>query len=85
VQYKTSQTWKGKRNLARIKSGKRSHPSSKKYCSHQDIINEVQEAGLICKRIETVSQASDFVFVLAEKPNNEVSSIQQNQMAKAVE
>lgn len=85
VQYKTSQTRKGKRNLARIKSGKRSHPSSKKYCSHQDIINEVLEAGLICQRIESVSEASDFVFVLAEKPNNTTGFIQQNQRAEAVE
>jgi len=68
LQYKTSETRKGRRNLARIRSGRRSHPSSKRYCSYRSITEEIGEAGLRCLRVQPISEASDFVFVLARKP-----------------
>ena len=67
LQYKTKQTLKGMRNTSPSKLRRRTHPSSKHYLTNQEIAEEIQIAGLKCLRIENISQASDFAFVLAEK------------------
>ena len=72
LQYKTKETLKGQRNTSSSKMQKRSHRSSKHYSTNQEIIDELQTAGLKCLRIENISQASDFSFVLAEKTNGKV-------------
>lgn len=67
LQYKTKETFKGMRNTSPSKLRRRTHPCSKHYLTNQEIAEEIQIAGLKCLRIENISQASDFTFVLAEK------------------
>ena len=65
VQYKTMATMKGRRNLARSKWRK---GTVRKYFSrHQEIGDEMREAGLNCLRIQPIGLASDRVFVLGER------------------
>ena len=65
VQYKTMETMKGRNNLAR---SKRHKGTVRKYFSrHQDIRNEMREAGLDCLKIQPIGLASDRVFVLGER------------------
>lgn len=67
LQYKTFETLKGRRNFGCIRSGRRSHPSSKRYCSYHSIAEEIAGAGLKCLRVKPISEASDRVFVLVRK------------------
>jgi len=69
VQYKTGQTIKGIIN--KYKSRKSDFP--KNFCSFEDIINEVRQAGLVCVRIQPIAETSDRVFILAQKPNKKLS------------
>jgi hypothetical protein len=68
VQYKTSQTFKGRRNLARAPRKKEAGRAPKFFCTYDEIRAECAEAGLKCLAIERISIGSDRVFVLAEKP-----------------
>lgn len=63
AQFKTSETYKGARNEARASKNR-----SKHFCSNEQMIKEVREAGLIPLRIQPIGEFSDRVFVLAEKP-----------------
>jgi protein tyrosine phosphatase (PTP) superfamily phosphohydrolase (DUF442 family) len=66
VQYKTLETFKGRRNAAHM--AKRTGPRCvKHYCSDDDIRAEFAEAGLRCLCISPISTGSDFTFVLGEK------------------
>ena len=58
VQYKTRETRKGKMKFGKGYSGK-------EFCSQEEILEELQVAGLNCIRIVPISQASDRVFVMA--------------------
>ena len=66
LQYKTSETLKGKKNIKR-KLKKRSNKHHHKYL---DIINELEQAGLDCIKIVPKGESSDRVFVLAVKKEN---------------
>jgi hypothetical protein len=68
VQYKTSQTFKGRRNLASAAGKSGSGHAPKFFCTYDEIRAECVEAGLKCLAIERISIGSDRVFVLAEKP-----------------
>ena len=65
LQYKTNETWRGRRKLKKISLNGRS--STKQYCSNDEIMDELKEAGLECIRIVPIAQASDRVFVMAKK------------------
>ena len=68
VQYKTSQTFKGRRSLAGEAGKTRPGRSTKFFCTDDEIRAECAEAGLKCLAIERINLGSDRVFVLAEKP-----------------
>jgi predicted TPR repeat methyltransferase len=68
VQYKTSQTFKGRQSLARESGKSRPGRSTKFFCSDDEIRAECAEAGLKCLAISRINLGSDRVFVLAEKP-----------------
>jgi predicted TPR repeat methyltransferase len=68
VQYKTSQTFKGRRNLARAARKSAAGRAPKFFCTYDEIRAECAEAGLKCLAIERISIGSDRVFVLAERP-----------------
>lgn len=63
TQYKTRDTWRGRRNLA----GRRPEggPYAKAFVSSQEIRAEFTEAGIECLRIEPISRFSDRVYALA--------------------
>jgi len=70
VEYKTTETLKGQVSLQRQKrkpAAKKPH-QRKQACSHEDIVAEVQEAGLVPVRIESLGEFSDRVLVLAQGP-----------------
>lgn len=73
VQYKTLETIKGRVNLGRKrhKNTVTGRASGKYYCSYEEIVNEVAEAGLSVSRIVPISEFSDRVFVLMEKPEQD--------------
>lgn len=64
VQYKTTETWKGRRELNKIKPSDR--PVAKQFNSNDEIMDELKEAGLECIRIVPIAQASDRIFVMAK-------------------
>ncbi|MFH1740024.1 MAG: class I SAM-dependent methyltransferase [bacterium] len=64
VQYKTIKTIKGIINSARRRPP---NHKSKHFCTHEEIAAEVEEAGLVCRRIVPIGAFSDRVFVLCEK------------------
>jgi hypothetical protein len=66
VQYKTLETFKGRRNAAHM-SKRTGDRCVKHYCSDDDIRAEFVEAGLRCLCISPISTGSDFTFVLGEK------------------
>jgi predicted TPR repeat methyltransferase len=68
VQYKTSQTFKGRRSLADEPGKSRPGRSTKYFCTDDEIRAECAEAGLKCLAIERINLGSDRLFVLAEKP-----------------
>jgi len=59
VQYKTSETWKGRRNALRERHGRA-------FCSRSEIEAELAAAGLHFLAFRPISQFSDRAFVLAE-------------------
>lgn len=65
VMYKTTATWRGRRNHARTQSS--NHALPKKFCSYDEILSEVVEAGLQCLRIQPIGETADRVYVLACK------------------
>jgi predicted TPR repeat methyltransferase len=62
VQYKTVETWRGQKKSKMAYSGK-------EFCSHREIREELQAAGLDCIRIVPIAQSSDRVFVMAKIPD----------------
>lgn len=64
AQYKTTETWKGRRDLKKTKLNGRS--AAKQFCSNDEIMDELKAAGLECIRIVPISQASDRIFVMAK-------------------
>jgi predicted TPR repeat methyltransferase len=66
VQYKTRETWRGRRNLARVRPDQ--GPYAKEYVDESGIRTELAEAGLECLRVEPISQFSDRAYVLARRP-----------------
>ena len=73
VQYKTFETVKGKLNLIRRfrRHGVTGGGRGKYWCSYGDIVKEIMEAGLRALHIVPISEFSDRVFVLAEKPDKD--------------
>lgn len=69
IQYKTATTLKGRINFA--KSKRSSKP--KKFCRNESILAEIREAGLVCLKIIPKGDSSDRVFVLARKPDEEIT------------
>lgn len=69
VQYKVTETVKGRVNLLRRRKGDTVAKCwrGKYHCSYEEIVNEVGEAGLRPLRIVPISELSDRVFVVAEK------------------
>lgn len=63
VQYRTLQTFKGRRDAAQLPAGQHTR---KYYCTEDEIRAELAEAGLRCLRIAPISWASGFAFVLGE-------------------
>lgn len=69
LQYKTSSTLRGRKNLKNSLSDSYSKKDyAKKFCSYESIADEVRQAGLACLRIVPKGDSSDRVFVLAQKP-----------------
>jgi hypothetical protein len=66
TQYKSKETMKGRSNAGQPRKKGRQFPVH--FCSHRQITGEVEEAGMTCVRIVPISQFSDRVFVLTEKP-----------------
>ena len=66
LQYKTSETRKGAINARKPLNAKVAY--RKYHCTHQEIVDEISEAGLLLLGIECISHSSDRVFVIAEKP-----------------
>ncbi len=64
AQFKTSETYRGRRNDARSRVENR----GKHHCSSAQMLQEVREAGLTPLRVQPIGEFSDRVFVLAEKP-----------------
>jgi SAM-dependent methyltransferase len=64
VQYKTTETWKGGREVKKIEGMRE---IAKQYCSNEEIRDELTAAGLECIRIVPISQLSDRIFVSARK------------------
>lgn len=71
VQYKTTETLKGQKGLIRREEPRRKHHLKTRFASHEEIVDEIQAAGLIPLRIDPVGEFSDRVYVLAEKPQAE--------------
>ena len=69
AQYKTGQTIKGVFNKLKA----RKNPYPKKFCSFEDITDELRQAGLVCLRIQPIAETSDRIFVLAQKPDESYS------------
>jgi len=67
VQYKTAETLRGQKTFSRTQ-GKKIPYQPKQFCTYEEMRREIEEAGLKCMRIKLISQASDRVFILAEKP-----------------
>ena len=67
VQYKTRQTYKGRRNVRRAARRTNHHLGLKHWCTTDEILSELAEAHLRCLRIAPLGWASDFAFVLAER------------------
>ncbi len=68
VQYKTTETLKGQTSQIRKKIKQRADHLKIHHCSHDEIIEELREAGLIPLHIDPEGEFSDRVYVLAEKP-----------------
>lgn len=66
TQYKTRETWRGRRNLARRRPD--DGPYAKEFVSAAEIRAELAEAGLDCLRVEPISRYSDRVYVVAGNP-----------------
>lgn len=66
TQYKTRETWRGRRNLARRRPTR--GPYDKEFVGAAEIRAELAEAGLEAVRIEPISRFSDRVYVLAGNP-----------------
>lgn len=64
VQYKTTETRKGRREVKKIEGIRE---IAKQYCSNEEIRDELTAARLECVRIVPISQASDRIFVSARK------------------
>jgi hypothetical protein len=69
VQYKTSETLKGR--MVERRSWANMRRPAKHYCSFEQSAAEVREAGLVCLRIAPISEFSDRAFVLAGKPQGQ--------------
>lgn len=63
IQFKSAETWKGKRNEARSKAKAR----GKRFCTNEQILKEVVEAGLTPLRLQPIGEFSDRAFLIAEK------------------
>lgn len=63
AQFKTSETYRGRRNEARCRVENR----GKHHCPNAQMLQEIREAGLTPLRVEPIGEFSDRVFVLAEK------------------
>lgn len=63
IQFKTSETWKGHHNEIRSKAKAR----GKRFCTNEEILKEVREAGLTPLMLEPIGEFSDRAFLLAEK------------------
>ena len=66
LQYKTTETWKGRRNAGRP-SADTGSPFEKRFLSNDFIKQELQQAGLKILTIEPISRFSDRLFVAAQK------------------
>lgn len=64
TQYKTSETRKGRRNST--KPGRSQGVYGKRFCTYQEIEDEISEAGLVLRGIFPIAQSSDRVFVMTE-------------------
>ena len=67
VMYKTYETARGRRNHR--KSRTTDHALPKKFCSYREMIEEVEQAGLECVRIQPIAESSDRCYVLARRPS----------------
>jgi hypothetical protein len=63
TQYKTRESWRGRRNLAAPRSA--GGPYAKAFVSNEEIRSEFTEAGIECLRIESISRFSDRVYAVA--------------------
>ncbi|MBK8208289.1 MAG: class I SAM-dependent methyltransferase [Planctomycetes bacterium] len=63
IQFKSAETWKGQRNAARSKAKAR----GKRFCTNEQILKEVADAGLTTLRLQPIGEFSDRAFLLAEK------------------
>lgn len=66
AQYKTSSTYKGQRNDAKLRR-KKGKKHSKHFASIEQVLSEVRAAGLAPLRIEPIGEFSDRAFLIAEK------------------
>ena len=63
VQYKSSETFKGRRNEAKSKGNDR----SKFHTQHATIVEDMRAAGLMPLRVEPIGEFSDRVYAIAQK------------------
>ncbi len=71
VQYKTNQTWRGWRHERHFKEQGR---YSKYFAEVEQALDETREVGLWPLRVEPISEFSDRMFIMAEKPTSDASS-----------
>lgn len=64
AQFKTCETYKGARNEARTAAKKR----NKHFCTNDQMIAEIRQAGMNPLLVQPIGEFSDRIFVLAEKP-----------------
>lgn len=71
AQFKTSETYKGARNEAKSRGKKR----SKHFCTNEQMIAEIREAGMNPLLVQPIGEFSDRIFVLAEKPQAQTPQV----------
>jgi hypothetical protein len=69
AQYKTRESWRGRRNLARRRPDDGAY--AKEFVSATEIRAEFADAGLECRRVEAISLFSDRVYALARNPRSD--------------